>query len=344
MRAFNTRDRRRRVLCMGIQQHKRTAVLAGLPAIAVFALAGCSGGSGGSSAGANAAGAAAAAPAGVHAAAAGSSTVGSGTAGAGASGTGAAGTGASATGAAGAGQAQSTSARPIARSGTDLVYTAQLSVRAASVAAAVGRATTIVTTAGGYVSSENDDADPAHPDQSSATLGLKIPVPIYPATLARLDDGGLGTQLSLARQTQDLTQQVADVGSQVTSDEAAITQLRALLTHAGSVSELLTVQNQINSEESGLESMQAQQKALNDETAYATVTVTVLGPKPAVAVRKSKQAPPGLVSGLASGWHAFRLAIDWLLAVVGAAAPFLLVAAVLAYLGYTLRRRRSRSA
>jgi hypothetical protein len=30
--------------------------------------------------------------------------------------------------------------------------------------------------------------------------------------------------------------------------------------------------------------------------------------------------------------------------VVGAAAPFVVVAAVLAYLGYSLRRRRSRSA
>jgi hypothetical protein len=312
---------------MGIQQHKRAAALAGLPVIAIVALAGCSGGtsgSGGSSAGADAGGAPPAGAGRPHRAPPGSPAESS---------------------AGGTGQAQSASARPIARTGTDLVYTAQLSVRAASVAAAVSRATTIVTTAGGYVSSENDNTDPAHPDQSSATLGLKIPVADYAATLAQLDGGGLGAQLSLAQQTQDLTQQVADVGSQVTSDEAAIAQLRALLTHAGSVSELLTVQNQINSEESSLESMLAQQKALDDETAYATVTVTVLGPKPAVAARKAKQAPPpGLVSGLTGGWHAFRLAVDWLLAVVGAAAPFVVVAAVLAYLGYSLRRRRSRSA
>ncbi|HSZ40382.1 MAG TPA: DUF4349 domain-containing protein [Trebonia sp.] len=332
---------------MGIQQHRLTAALAGLPVIAIVALAGCSGGAGPSSAGANAAGAAAA-PAGVNHAPAGSAAAGSAAVSSGAVRSGSASSGSVRSGSAssgtGEGAAQPASAREITRTGADLVYTAQLSVRAASVAAAVGRATTIVSAAGGYVSSENDSADPARPDQSSATLGLKIPVAVYPATLARLDSGGLGTQLSLRQQTQDLTQQVADVGSQVTSDEAAIAQLRALLTHAGSVPELLTVQNQVNSEESALESMLAQQKALNDETAYATVTITVLGPKPAAARRAKPAPPPGLVSGLTGGWHAFRLGVDWLLAVAGAAAPFAVVVAVLAFLGYALRRRRSRSA
>ena len=57
------------------------------------------------------------------------------------------------------------------------------------------------------------------------------------------------------------------MSSRVASDEAAIAQLRALLKHAGDVSSLLSVQNQINSEESDLESMLAQQNALNHETA-----------------------------------------------------------------------------
>ena len=90
------------------------------------------------------------------------------------------------------------------------------------------------------------------------------------------------------------------VGSQVASDEAAITQLRALLKDAGNVSGLLSVQDQINSEESDLEAMLAQQQALSHETAFATVTLTILGPKaPAKAKAKHKHVPPpGLASGL----------------------------------------------
>jgi hypothetical protein len=308
-----------------MHRHHRQAAglagLAGLPVIGIVLLAGCSGGAASSSsAGSDAAAPAVSSPNGVHGAAAGAMA-----------------------------PAAAASSRKIARTGADLVYTAQLTVRASSVAAAVTRATAVVTTAGGYVSAENDSTGPAQPDQSSATLTLEIPVAAYPATLARLDSGSLGTQLSLQQQTQDVTQQVADVGSQVTSDEAAIAQLRTLLNRAASVSELLTVQNQINSEESGLESMLAQQKALDDETAYATATVTVLGPRRAAPpAPKAKPKPPvGLASGLSGGWRAFRLAVDWLLAVVGAAAPFAVAAAFLGclgYLGYLLRRRRSRSA
>ena len=124
-------------------------------------------------------------------------------------------------------------------------------------------------------------------------MQLKIPVASYPATLGQLASR-LGTQLSLQQQAQDVTQQVADVNSQVTSDEAAIAQLRALLSHAGSVGDLLSVQNQINDEESSLESMQAQQRALSHETSYATVTLTLLGPKAKPLVHRPEgPAHPG---------------------------------------------------
>jgi hypothetical protein len=238
-----------------------------------------------------------------------------------------------------AGSGQAASAARIARSGEQLIYTAQLSVRAKNVQDAVTRATQIVTDAGGYVATENSANDPAHPNQSTATIQLKIPVTAYAATLAQLDGGILGTQLSLQQQAQDVTQQVADVNSQVTSDRAAITQLRALLSHAGSVGDLLDVQNQINSEESDLESLEAQQNALDHQTAFATVTVTMVGPMAVRAPTTKKPSPPGLLSGLSGGWHAFRTAIGWLLAIAGAVAPFAAMAAIAFYVVYRVRRR-----
>jgi hypothetical protein len=225
--------------------------------------------------------------------------------------------------------------------GQQLIETAQLSVRAANVASAVSRATSIVTDAGGYVSAENASAGQGNPSQATATVTFKIPVAVYSTTMSALSGSGLGTQLSLSQQAQDVTQQVADVGSRVTSDEAAIAQLRALLAHAGSVGELLSVQDQINSEEGDLESMLAQQTALNHETSYATVTLTLVGPK-AVAKARPRQAPPGLSGGLSGGWHAFRLTLSWLLTVIGAVAPFAAVVAAIVGLGWWARRRVTR--
>ena len=292
------------------------ALVPGLIVIAMVALAGCSGG--GSSSGAASAEGAAVSASGPAAAAP------------------------SAAGAAGSaksvrGTGQDASAARLTPAGQQLIYTAQLTVRAHDVGAAVSRATSIVSQAGGYVSSENASNDPNHPAQSSATIELKIPAALYAATLGELAGGGLGTRLALQQQAQDVTQQVADVASRVTSDKAAIVQLRALLSHAGSVGDLLMVQNQINTEESDLEAMQAQQSALNRETAYATVTVTILGPK-AVAKPAKQKPPPGLGNGLGAGWHAFRTTLSWLLAIIGAILPFAAVLAVLGAAGWWARR------
>jgi hypothetical protein len=241
--------------------------------------------------------------------------------------------------------AQADSATRLVPGDQQLIYTAQLTVRAGNVATALSVATSIVTAAGGYLSAEKSSGSPGQPAAAgSASVTLKIPAADYQATLAKLTGSGLGTQLDLSQQAQDITQQVADVGSRVASDEAAITQLRALLKDAGNVSGLLSVQDQINSEESDLESMLAQQQALNHETAYATVTLTILGPRvPAKA--KHKPAPlPGLASGLGGGWRAFRLTVDWLLAIIGAVAPFAAVVVVIGGGAWWARRRLARGA
>ncbi len=239
------------------------------------------------------------------------------------------------------GSSRSASKSSLVPIGQQLIRTAQLSVRAKNVQDAVSRATQIVTAAGGYVSAENASAGQGNPSQATATVTFKIPVAEYQATLVALSGSGLGTQLSLSQQAQDVTQQVADVNSRVASARAAIGQLRALLAHAGSVSELLSVQNQINSEESDLESMLAQQSALSHQTSYATLTLTLVGPK-AVVKPQPQQAPPGLSGGLSRGWHAFRMTLSWLLTVIGAVAPFAAALAVIGGLGWWARRRIAR--
>jgi Domain of unknown function (DUF4349) len=217
-----------------------------------------------------------------------------------------------------------------------IIYTAQLTVRAGNVSSAAAQAAAIAEGVGGYVSNETAKLDPDHPSEATASVELKIPVASYPATLGQLSHR-LGTQLALQQQAQDVTQQVADVTSQVASASAAISQLRALLSHAGSVGDLLSVQNQINQEESSLESLQAQQRALSHQTSYATVTLSILGK--AKPVPHHQKAPPTLAGGLGAGWRALRITVSWTLAFLGAIAPFAIVVAIVGYVVYRGRRR-----
>jgi hypothetical protein len=216
-----------------------------------------------------------------------------------------------------------------------IIYTASLTVQAGNVPGAAARATSIVADAGGYTAGAQETSQPGQRLVAAATLQLKIPAAAYPATLSRLRTE-LGTQTSLSQQAQDVTQQVADVTSRVASAQAAITQLRALLARAGSVSDLLAVQDQINSQESDLEALQAQQRALAHATTFATISLLLVNHHRTSVMKKKEH---GFGTGLTAGWRELRLATAWLLSAVGTVLPFAVIMALAGGIGYLGRRR-----
>lgn len=248
-------------------------------------------------------------------------------------------------GKAGSGQARGSGATArMAAAGQDVVFTANMTLRTPDIGRTAARAAQIAGNAGGYVSQENESLRPGHPGGGTATIQLKIPVTVYPATLTELSS--LGTQLSLRQQAQDVTQQIADTASQVASDQAALRELRALLAGAGSIGNLLAVQDRINSQESALESMEAQQRALDHEITYATVSLQLVGP---VATKHAPKPTPkhkrthsliGFVGGLNDGWKALVAVVSWLLSVLGAILPISLAGVLAGYLAYRLLRGR----
>lgn len=240
--------------------------------------------------------------------------------------------------------ASATKASRLALAMQSIVYTASLTVRAKNVTAAAARATSIATAEGGYVSGEQAVVNPRDPARSTVSLQLKIPVADYAGTLSTLSTV-LGTQTSLTQHAQDVTEEVADVSSLVSSAQAAITQLQALLKRAGSISQLLTVQQQISTQESSLEALQAQQRALSRETSYATLTVLLVSPQQRVvkkAKKKAKTRQHGFVAGFTAGWRGLRVVVSGLLTGLGAVLPFAVVIAVAAVAGYAGRRRLMR--
>jgi Domain of unknown function (DUF4349) len=228
-------------------------------------------------------------------------------------------------------------------SGQSIIFTAGLAVQDRDVETAVSRATSIVAAAGGYVSAEHTSLSRNRSVRAMVSIQFKIPVGSYRATLAAL--GALGSKQSETQQAQDVTQAVADVNSRVVSARAMITQLRKLLARAGSVSGLLTVQDQISQEEASLEALQSQQRALASETTYATVSMLILGPIPArhhARRHHHAKAAAGFLSGLTAGWHALGKVTVRVLTVAGAVLPFVVVVGLVGTAVYAARRRLAR--
>lgn len=91
---------------------------------------------------------------------------------------------------------------------------------------------------------------------------------------------------------------------------------------------------EISQRQADLESLQARQRSLARQTAFATVTLRIDGGAPA------KRRPHGFTGGMAAGWRAFTTFIGGLALVLGWALPFLTIAALISLPVYGLRRRR----
>jgi hypothetical protein len=227
----------------------------------------------------------------------------------------------------------------LAPASQDIIYTASMTVRAANVSVLVRRITSIVVAAGGYTSDEQLASGTPGKTGETIDITLKIPVPAYASVLAQLSSPALGKQLAMHQQATDVTQEVANVNSLVSSQEAAISALQGLLTKASSVSGLLQIQQQISSDESDLNSLQAQQRALNNETTFGTVTMTLVSPPVVHKTVHKKPTEHGFVGGLAAGWRTLKRVTAAVLTAFGALLPFLVIIVALAGLGYLGRRR-----
>lgn len=211
-----------------------------------------------------------------------------------------------------------------------LVRTATLDLTAADVGKTVGEARDIAATEGGYVGREQVR-------EKAATLTLHIPSDRFDQALDDLS--ALGKVISREQSADDVTEQVVDLESRITTQRASVDRVRALLARAGTVDEIVRIEQEVTTREAELESLEQRRQALAGQAAMSTVTVSVgkAGAPPAPA---KQEETGGFLTGLSDGWGAFVDAGAVTLRVIGAVLPFVLVLGIPAVLVYRWRRRR----
>ncbi|HEY9409591.1 MAG TPA: DUF4349 domain-containing protein [Jiangellaceae bacterium] len=215
--------------------------------------------------------------------------------------------------------------------GRDIVYTIELSVTTDDVDDAARQATSIATTAGGFVADERTSGD------HDATLTLKIPTAAHADALAALEK--IGEVDHRTRTTQDVTDQVVDTASRIDSQRASIARIRALLDQASDLTQIISIETELASREADLDALLSTQEQLTALTSMATITVSFYAPGDEPA---DDDADLGFLSGLSNGWDAFTGAVAVALTVVGAVLPFAILAAIVVVpVVWWLRRRRS---
>lgn len=223
----------------------------------------------------------------------------------------------------------------------DIIYTADITVRAQNIDDAVKQVETRAADNGGVVYAEQVDLtskDPNNPGNASATITLKVPPGNLQQTLDAI--GKVGTEVSRTEGSNDVTEQVVDVNARINAANASIARLTELLNHQGTVADLLNVESQLSQRDSDLESLEQQQKSLAAQTKSATITVHLQAAPPvAKATTVKKTHTFGFLRGLRGGWHAFTKTVSGIATAFGALLPFLIVLAILAIAALVGRRR-----
>ncbi|WP_043678361.1 DUF4349 domain-containing protein [Streptomyces xylophagus] len=236
-------------------------------------------------------------------------------------------------GASGSGNTRNTKSVP-KLTASSIIRTASLSVRVKDVPKALDEARTTTENAGGFVGNETTTRDGQGHERTRVVL--RVPTDKYDEVLADLE--GAGKLLDRTAKAQDVTDQVVDVESRITSQRASVARVRELMDRATKLSDVVELEGELSTRESDLEALLAQQASLKDRTSLATITLS-LSQTP-VAKPAAKDDTPGFVDAVAGGWHVFVTMLRWIALALGAVLPFAAVAALLVVLWLRLVRPR----
>ncbi len=158
---------------------------------------------------------------------------------------------------------------------------------------------------------------------------MRVPSDRFDAALDAL--AALGEVESRSVSVDDVTGQAVDLRARLRAKRAAEARYVGFVGQAGSISEMLDVQRQLDGVRSEIESMESQLRSLEGAVALSTIRATFVGP----AVVAPPPSAPGVwtrvADGMAAGWHGILAVVLGLLPLW----PF----AVLGSLGFAAWRR-----
>jgi len=203
--------------------------------------------------------------------------------------------------------------------------------------AAADRAVGIVQNAGGRIDARSETA-PDERNGGSASLTLRIPSNHLDAVVDDLRE--LGTVDQFSTDSYDVTTEVTDLEAQISTLRASTKRIEALLAEAKDISDIITLENELDGRQAELQSLEARQRGLDDQVSMSTIGLS-LTTEPVVIVDDS---PETFWDGLVSGWNALVAFLSGALVIVGVLLPWAALAGlIIVAVIVTIRSRRSRA-
>jgi hypothetical protein len=198
---------------------------------------------------------------------------------------------------------------------------------------AVDRARTVALGLGGFVVSSSASQGTER-QLVAGTLVVRVPERSYAQAMERLSD--LGRVEAREESGQDVSQELVDLGSRARHLEAVERQLLELLERADTVAAALAVQSQLNEVQLQLEQARGRLRYLDDQVAFATISLEVHERQVVVA---GGGGGWGIVDSWRTAGRGFVTVVGWIFVAAATIAPLLVLLALL-YLAARLAVRR----
>ncbi|MFR9673213.1 DUF4349 domain-containing protein [Streptomyces sp. TR02-1] len=220
------------------------------------------------------------------------------------------------------GSGTSGTARAAEAAERQVVRKAWLTVETKDVRGGLEEARDVVETADGYVAQESTRRDGDGTEYSRVTF--RVPQDEYRPVLESLAD--TGELVERGATANDVTGDVVDVESRISTQRASVTRVRKLMDDATTLTDVVTLESELRSRQADLEALEARLESLESRTAMATVKLELRSPDAAPVGEEEDTTVGDAVSG---GWHAFLTVLRWIAIGLGASLPFLAALALL---------------
>jgi Domain of unknown function (DUF4349) len=155
------------------------------------------------------------------------------------------------------------------RDGSKIIRTGSIQLEVADVTAAVGAARSAIQGMGGYIGASQQYSDG---ENVVATISYRVPADRWEDALDSLR--ALGTEVGEQTDTADVTGQIVDLDARIRNLRASETALVKHLADAARVADVLEIESRLSDVRGQIEQLSAQKANLDDQVAFATLTVT----------------------------------------------------------------------
>lgn len=199
----------------------------------------------------------------------------------------------------------------------------------------IDRARTLATSSGGFVVEFSASQGGGEERLVRGSLVVRVPERAYSRVMEQLS--GLGRVESSDEAGQDVSQEFVDLEARERHLEAVEGQLLDLLDETKTVAEALTVQSQLNQVQLDLEQARGRLQYLDDQVAFATISLDVRERQ--VAAAADDGGPWSIVDAWGTAARGFVTVVGWILVAAATIAPVVILL-LLAFLGARLVFRR----